>query len=107
MNTITYISYKIQSNLDHYLLLLSMHSNTTSTHAPYFKGFPTGLAGKDLPAMQETQEMQVWSLCWEDPLEKKMQPTPVFLPEKPCGQRSLAGYSPKGFFAKSWTRLNN
>jgi len=29
-----------------------------------------------------------------------MQPTPVFLPEKPHGQRSLAGYSPKGFFAE-------
>ena len=24
----------------------------------------------------------------------KWQPTPVFLPEKACGQRSLAGYSP-------------
>ena len=27
---------------------------------------------KNLPVMQETQEMQVWSLGWEDPLEKKM-----------------------------------
>ena len=26
----------------------------------------------------------------------KWQPTPVFFPEKPHGQRSLAGYSPKG-----------
>ena len=59
MNKITYISYKIQSNLDHYLLLASMHSNSTSTHFPYFKGFPIGSAGKDLPAMQETQEMRV------------------------------------------------
>ena len=30
---------------------------------------------------------------WEDPLEK-WQPTPVFLPEKSHGQRSLVGYSP-------------
>ena len=29
-----------------------------------------------------------------DRLEKKMQPTPVFLPGKSHGQRSLAGYSP-------------
>ena len=43
-----------------------------------------------------TQEMQVWSLCWEDPLEEEIQPTPVFLPEKAHGQRSLAGYSPEG-----------
>ena len=26
-------------------------------------------------------------------LEKEMAPTPVFLPEELCGQRSLAGYS--------------
>ena len=31
----------------------------------------------------------------EDPLEKGMA-TPVFLPGKPCGQRSLEGYSPWG-----------
>ena len=27
---------------------------------------------------------------------RKWQPTPVFLPEKSHGQRSLAGYSPQG-----------
>ena len=27
---------------------------------------------KNSPAMQETQEMQVRSLVWEDPLEKEM-----------------------------------
>ena len=97
MNKITYISYKIQSNLYHYLLLSSMHRNSISTHFPYFKSFPNSSAGKDLPAMQETQEIWIWSLGWEDPLEKEMQPTLVFLPEKPHGQRSLAGCSPKGF----------
>ena len=30
------------------------------------------------------------------PWRRKWQPTPVFLPEKSCGQRSLAGYSPRG-----------
>ena len=35
-------------------------------------------------------------LGWEDPLEKEMATTPVFLTEKPHGQRSLAGYSPWG-----------
>ena len=33
---------------------------------------------------------------WEDALEKGWQPTPLFLPRKPHGQRSLAGYSPGG-----------
>ena len=44
-------------------------------------------------AMQGTQEMRVRSLGWEDPLEEEMAPTPMFLPEKSHGQRSLAGYS--------------
>ena len=42
------------------------------------------------------QEMQVRSLIGEDPLEKKRQPTPVFLPGKPHRQRNLVGYSPWG-----------
>ena len=46
---------------------------------------------KNLPALQETQ---VRSLGQEDPLEKEMAPTPIFLPGKPHGQRSLLGYSP-------------
>jgi len=49
---------------------------------------------KHLSAMQETQEMWVQSLRWDDTLEKKRVPTPVFLPEKPHGQ-SLVGYSSK------------
>ena len=46
---------------------------------------------KNLPALQETQ---VRSLGQEDLLEKEMAPTPIFLPGKPHGQRSLLGYSP-------------
>ena len=40
--------------------------------------------------MQEMQEMQIQSLGWEDTWSRKWQPTPVFLPEKFHGQRSLA-----------------
>ena len=46
--------------------------------------------------MQETQERPVQYLGREDPLEKEMAPTPVFLPEESHGQGSLAGYSPWG-----------
>ena len=42
------------------------------------------------------QETQVPSLGGEYTLEKKWQPTPVFLPGKSHEQRSLAGYSPWG-----------
>ena len=42
------------------------------------------------------QDMWVQSLDQEDPLEEGWQPTPVFLPRKSCGQRSLTGFSPCG-----------
>ena len=48
---------------------------------------------KSLPAIQETW---VQSLGWEDHLEKEMATYSVFLPGEPHGQRSLAGYSPRG-----------
>ena len=53
--------------------------------------------------VQETQETLVWSLAREDPLEKEMTISLVFLPGKFHGQRSLVGYSPR--VAKSLTRL--
>ena len=51
---------------------------------------------KNPPAIQETQEMWVQSLGWEDPLEKEMVTTPIFLLGKPHGQRSRVIYSPWG-----------
>ena len=59
-------------------------------------GFPDGSVVKNLPAVQELQEMQVQSLSQEDPLEEGMatHSSPVFLSGESHGQRSLAGYSP-------------
>ena len=48
---------------------------------------------KNLPAMQETW---VLSLGREDPLEKGMATTPVFLPGEFHGQRSLVAYNSWG-----------
>ena len=42
------------------------------------------------------QETQVWSLGWQDHLEKEMATTPVFLTEKSHVQRSLESCSPMG-----------
>ena len=39
---------------------------------------------KNLPVMQETQEMQVWSLGWEDPLEEEMATHSSILAWKLC-----------------------
>ena len=36
------------------------------------QGFSAGSVVKNLPEMQENQEMQFQSLGWEDPLEKEM-----------------------------------
>ena len=56
-------------------------------------GLPSGSTVKNIPAMQETQRMWVWSLGWEVPLEEEMATCSVFLPEKSHEQRSLVGYS--------------
>ena len=48
---------------------------------------------KHLSTMGETW---VQALGWEDPWRRKWQSTPVLLPGKSHGQRSLVGYSPWG-----------
>ena len=48
---------------------------------------------KNPPAVQKTQETQVQSLSWDNPLEEGMA-THVFLPGKFHEQRSVVGYSP-------------
>ena len=68
-------------------------------------GLPKWLScRKILTAVQETQEMWVWSLGREDPLEEEMASHSIFLPGKSHGQRSLEGYNPKG--QKSQTQLS-
>ena len=49
--------------------------------------------------------MWIQSLGQEDPLEEEMQPTPVFVPGKSHGQRSLVGYSSKGCKQSDMTEL--
>ena len=58
-------------------------------------GFPGVSVVKNLIAMQETQEMWVGSLCWEDLLKKGMTThCSIFSPGGYHGQKSLAGFSP-------------
>ena len=55
--------------------------------------FPSSSVVKNLPTMQDTG----FDLCIRKiPWRRKWHPTPVFLPEKSHGQRSLAGYSAWG-----------
>ena len=63
--------YKVppQQHLDHCIYFLPEHLTSPNT---LDRGFPCGWGVKNPPAMQETQEMWVWYLNWEDPLEKEM-----------------------------------
>ena len=56
-----------------------------------FRGFPDGSVVKKLPAMQETQETQVLSLGWEDPLEEEMVTHLSILAGKSHGQEEPGG----------------
>ena len=49
---------------------------------------------ENLPANAGDVKFDPW--VGKIPWRRKWQPTPVFLPEKPHGQRILAGYSPWG-----------
>ena len=53
------------------------------------------------------QETWVWFWVWVDPLENEMLPTPVFLPGKSHGQRSLAGYDSWGHKESDMTTVTD
>ena len=56
-------------------------------------GFPGGSVVKNLPSnVGDTRDADL-SWVGKIPWSRKWQPTPVFLPGKFHGQRSLAGYS--------------
>ena len=70
------------------------HDENSFTNWVYRSDFPGGTVIKDHWPVQKTQERQVRPLGQEDPLEKEMTTTPVFLPGKLHGQWSLVSYSP-------------
>ena len=60
----------------------------------HISGLPWWLSGKE----STCQCRRCWFDLWvrKIPWRRKWQPTPVFLPGRPHGHRSLAGYSPWG-----------
>ena len=62
-------------------------------------GLPRWLRQQRMQCGRSGFNPQVGKIIWR----RKWQPTPVFLPEKLYGQRSLVGYFHE--VAKSWTRL--
>ena len=78
--------------------------NSFDLHFPNSQwGFRGGSVIKKPPA---TQEIRVQFLGLEDAQEKKWQSSPVFLPGKPHGQRSVLSCSPRGH-KESKIRLSN
>ena len=63
----------------------------------YLDGFPWWCSGKDSVCQCRRQKGLGFDL-WVSkiPWRRKWQPTPVFLPGKSCGQKSLVGYSLRG-----------
>ena len=55
---------------------------------------PRGLSGKESACQCKRHRFDPW--FGKIPSRRKSQPTPVFLPGKSHGQRSLEGYSPWG-----------
>ena len=68
-----------------------LNSRGAAITGAYRGASPVAQRVKRLPAMRETW---VRSLGQEDPRRRNWHPTPVLLPGKSHGQRSLVGYSP-------------
>ena len=63
-------------------------------------GFPGGSGVKNLPT--HVGDVGLIPGLGRFPWKRKWQPTPVFLPGKPHGQRSLAGYSLWDLKSQTW-----
>ena len=74
------------------------HTHThTHTHTLLSLGFLSGSVVKNLPANAgDARDSGLIPGSGRSPWSKKWQPTPIFLPGKPYGQRNLAGCSPWG-----------
>jgi len=68
---------------------------------------PVGEIVNNPLGMQERQEMWVQYWVGKIPCKRAWQSTPVFLPGESHGQRSLAGYSPKGRKESDMTQVTH
>ena len=69
-----------------------------------YQAFQVAQVVKNLPALWETR-FSPW--VGKIPWKRKWQPTPVYLPGKSHGQRSLGGYSPRGHKELDMTEHTN
>ena len=72
-------------------------SSSSSSGVPLLGASPDGASGKESACQcRRTKRLGFDPWVWKIPWRMKWPPTPVFLPEKSHGERSLAGYSPWG-----------
>ena len=70
------------------------HTRLPSSSPYYLDPDKDSMVAQTVKNLRAVQETWVQSLGQEDPLRRKWAPTPVSLPGKSHGQRSLVGYSP-------------
>ena len=70
------------------------NSEQAWTFLVFFFYLGTSLVAQTVKCLSTMWETRVRSLGWEVPQRRKWQSTPVLLPGKSRGQRSLVGYSP-------------
>ena len=86
------------------MLQLREGTQFSSSNTPYKTvGLPRWLGGKESACQRRGCGFDPW--VRKIPWRRKWQPTPVFMPGKSHGQKSLEGYSPWGH--KSRTRLSD
>ena len=82
-HTISYIPLIIKFSVSLSLILSKLN---------HLNGLPRWLSGKESACQCKRHRFNLW--VRKIPWRRKWQPTPVSLPGKPHGQRSLVGYSP-------------
>ena len=87
-----------------YHIIISPQNNRQHLLNPYLHR--TSLVAQMVKRLSTIQETWVRSLGREDSWRRKWQPTPVLLPRKSHGRRSLVQATAHGV-AKSWTRLSD
>ena len=78
-------------------LSFELYSTNISEHLMRVGGLPWWLTGKESTCLwrrYKRHSLDPW--VWKIPWRRKWQPTPVLLPGKSHGERSMAGYSPWG-----------
>ena len=72
-------------------IFLCKSTETDIKNACVYVGLPWWQSGKESSSADCQCGRQLRSLGWEDPLRRKWQPTPAFLPGKSHGQKSMVG----------------